>query len=190
MVAGPMPRTKLLAIIVILAALTLTAALPTAALARHRLAGPGYRTFVPSSWTSKHKHLTTGWHRVNAWPRKHSTDDVVMTIGSISAHVLSRNMKQALPSTPIGLVQALTQVPSGALNVQLSAQPQQTTLGGTIAGILELHYRLGSGQNYGLLSTALRRGPRVYVLSLIYADDYGRLAQKGLDMARRTWRWS
>jgi hypothetical protein len=182
-----MPRHKLL-VIIILASLAAAAAIPAGAQARRSVTGPGYKTYVPSGWKVK-REKSSGWN-IKLASAAHSGNALVVRIGTIGVRTLEKRLKvKALPSSPTDLVQVLVPLPAGAANVQVTAQPQVTTLAGAVGGFLALHYQLGSTGAVMSL-TAIRRGNRVYLLDIQGGDGLSVLGTPAIDVVNKGWRWT
>lgn len=182
-----MPRHKVL-VILILASFAVAAAIPAGAQARRSIVGPGYKTYVPSGWKVKRQKVR-GWSiKVAAAP--HSGNALEVRIGTIGVRTLQKLLKvKTLPANPTELVQALVPLPPGAINVQVAAQPQVTTLAGAVGGALALHYQVGrTGTAMSL--TAIRRGNRVYLLDVLGGDGLSVLGTPAITMVNDGWRWT
>jgi hypothetical protein len=181
------PRHKVL-VILILASLAVAAAIPAGAQARRSLTGPGYKTYVPSGWHIK-RAKSSGWSlKVASAP--HSASALQVRIGTIGVVTLQKRLKvKALPSSPTDLVQALVPLPPGAVNVQVVAQPQVTTLSGAVGGFLALHYQVGN-EGTAMSLTAIRRGNRVYLLDVLGGDGLSVLGTPAIDVVNKGWRWT
>jgi hypothetical protein len=181
-----MPRHKLL-VIIILASLAV-AALPAAAHAERTLKGPGYRTMVPSGWKIKRSHLS-GWN-IKSAATPGAANVLEVRVGVIGADSLRKRLKlKVLPSDPTQLVQALIPLPPGATNAQAVAQPQVTTLAGSVGGYLAIHFLL-KGQGVAMNLTAIRRGNRVYLLDVLGSDNLALLGTPAIALVNQRWRWT
>jgi hypothetical protein len=183
-----MPRHKLL-VIIILAALAVTAAIPAGAQARRSIKGPGYKTYVPSGWKLKHQK-SGSWRLAVASPGGRSGLTMSVTIGTIGARSLAKQLRvKQLPANPAQLVQVIAPLPPGATNAQIAGQPQTSTLAGAVSGILGVHFDL---RNQGTLMTltAVRRGNRVYLVDIQGADNLALLGRPAVTMVTDSWRWT
>jgi hypothetical protein len=183
-----MSRHKSL-LIVVLAALAVTAIVPAGAQARRILRGPGYKTFVPSGWKVKHHHDAKGWRLDDTSPTGHSTDTLSVRVGTINAHKLAKLLgKKVLPPDPVELIALLPPVPTNGTNIQVIGRPQADTLGGNIAGTVGLHYEI-KGQGYSATATVTQRGSRVYLLRIVGEDTQALMGQSAVAMVRSAWEW-
>jgi len=146
---------------------------------------------LPSGWVI-HRQRSSGWHITMATPR--GSRNLSVRIGTIGVTTLRRQLRKqahrALPASPVELVQAIAPIPAVASNVQVVANPQPTTLAGTLAGFFVLHFLQPGIGGTGMTLTALQRGNRVYLIDAEGGDDLSLLGGPAITMVTDRWRWT
>jgi hypothetical protein len=175
----------------ILVALLVTALLPAAAQAEKTVRGYGFKTKVPSGWNVK-KSTSSGWRSVLISAPGTRTSVTrgsnYLSIGSIPAKALAKRAGGPLPNSLVEMVELVAAIPTAAVNVNLSAAPGPTTLGGKAAGSGAYTYVFDGAQ---LVQTEVvtRHAGRIYVIQMTADASLSIIGASASNMARANWRW-
>lgn len=176
-------------ILPILLAAFLGGFLSSAAEAKERIKGPGFRTHAPSGWVID-KQSSNGWRTVTITPPGH----VMNMRDAVLISIAVTSVKRAEKATGVNIrdkvdmVKKLISIPSNAGGLDQSFAPQPTTLGHKKGIIFGVHYNYkGKGSAHN--ATLVRRGQKIYLLQVIMDEDLSDLGGDAASMVSNDWRW-
>jgi hypothetical protein len=161
----------------------------SAAQAKERIKGPGYRTHAPTGWVTD-KQNANGWRTVTVTPPGHVMNMRDSTLISISVASVKRVEKTTGLSirNKAAIVQRLISIPKNATLVQQSFAPRPTTLRSKRGIAYGVTYNFkGTGSTH--TATLVRRGKRVFLLQVIQDENLSQLATSAANMVTNDWRW-
>jgi hypothetical protein len=173
----------------VLLALLLGGLLTTAAEAKERVKGPGYRTHAPTGWVTD-KQSGGGWRTVTITPPGHvmnMRDSTLISISVASVRTVEKATGLRIRDKD-AMVQKLISIPKDATLVQQTFAPRPTTLRhqrGVQFGV-SYDYK-GTGSTH--TATLVRRGKRIFLLQVIQDANLSQLATSAANMVTNDWRW-